>query len=288
MTALFTTIVTQPLYNLLVGIYDILPWTDLGVAIIITTLVIKFAMVGLSRKQIASQKKMQELQPEMKEIQEKYKDDKETQTREIFAMYKKHKTTPFSGCLPIIVQIITFMGLYYILYKMTGDSVPVRSELLYSFVPNPGTISPTFFGMNIGNPSPILALLAAATQYWQMKIMLDHKDEMDSLNKDGSKKDLSKAVTKDPTKPDMQEFAHKMGKQMLYIGPALTLFIGLTFPGGLALYWFISTGFTAIQQQFIMRGDKREAAEAIATKEATSAQKPKSKKKGKKNKNNKN
>ena len=252
MTSIFTTIVTEPLYNLLIAIYDFMPWQDFGITIILTTLLIKFAMLGLSRKQIASQKKMQELHPEMKEIQEKYKDDKERQTKEIFALYKKHKTTPFSGCLPIIVQIVTFMGFYYILFKMTGETVAVREELLYPFIPNPGTITPTFFGMNISEPSPFLAFLAAATQYWQMKIMLDHKDKMD----DNAKSKSKKVVVKDPTKPDMQEFAHKMGKQMLYIGPALTLIIGFTFPGGLALYWFISTGFTAIQQHFMLRDEK--------------------------------
>ncbi len=252
MTSIFTTIVTEPLYNILIAFYDFMPWQDFGIAIVLTTLVIKFAMLGLSRKQIASQKKMQELHPEMKEIQEKHKGDKERQTKEIFALYKKHKTTPFSGCLPIIVQIVTFMGFYYILFKMTGETVTVREELLYSFVPNPDTITPTFFGMNISNPSPFLAFLAAVTQYWQMKIMLDHKDKMDTGTKDKSKK----VVVKDPTKPDMQEFAHKMGKQMLYIGPALTLFVGFSFPGGLALYWFISTGFTAIQQHFILRDEK--------------------------------
>ena len=249
----FNTIVTEPLYNILIAAYDLIPPYDFGIAIIVTTIIIKLALLRLSHKQIATQKKMQEIQPEIKKLQKKYKDDKERQAKEMFALYKKHGTTPFSGCLPIIVQIIVFIGFYRVLLGMTDKTVTVDTSLLYSFVPNPGTITPALFGIDLHNPSIPLAILAAAAQYWQMKMMLAKRQQGQAQNpkpKKSAKKDSDSA-------PDMSDFAEIMTKQMLYIGPILTLMIGFTFPGGLALYWFVSTFFMVLQQYWIFWRDKK-------------------------------
>ena len=77
MITLFHTFVYDPLYNVLMGLYDIIPLADFGIAIIITTILLKILLIPLSRKQIESQKKLQEIQPKIKELQKKYKDDKE-------------------------------------------------------------------------------------------------------------------------------------------------------------------------------------------------------------------
>ncbi|HHH12315.1 MAG TPA: membrane protein insertase YidC [Candidatus Moranbacteria bacterium] len=252
MSSIFTALVTQPLYNILIAVYDLVPPHDFGLAIIITTILIRLFLLKVSHKQIATQKKMQQLQPEIKKIQQKYKDDKEKQTKEMFALYKKHGTTPFSGCLPIIIQLIVFIGFYHILLKMTDKSVAVDAALLYSFVPNPETISPTLLGwVNLSEPSVVLAVLAAAAQYWQMKMMID-KREREQEQKPSVKKEK-----KSSDKPDMSDFSEIMMKQMLYIGPILTLIFGFTFPGGLALYWFVSTFFMVLQQYWIFWKDRR-------------------------------
>jgi len=83
-----------------------------GVAIILLTLLVRLCMFPLGRKQALAAKKMQDLQPYMKEIQEKYKDDKEQQTRETFALYKRHGVNPVSGCLPALIQLPIFVGLW--------------------------------------------------------------------------------------------------------------------------------------------------------------------------------
>ena len=252
MISFFNTVVTEPLYNILITVYDFVPPHDFGVAIIITTLIIKLILLRLSHKQISTQKKMQEIQPEIKKLQKKYKDDKERQTKEMFALYKKHGTTPFSGCLPIIVQIIVFIGFYHVLLGMTDETVTVDTELLYSFVPNPGTITPELFGIDLHSPSIPLAILAAVTQYWQMKMMLDKRQQ-----EKGRSSKSKKIVKKNSETPDMNDFAEVMVKQMLYIGPIMTLVFGFAFPGGLALYWFVSTFFMILQQYWFFWKDKQ-------------------------------
>ncbi len=251
MGSLFHTIVTEPLYNILITVYDIVPPHDFGITIIITTILIKLTMFHLSKKQIESQKKMQELQPKIKKLQQKHKNNKERQTKEMLALYKEHNTTPVSGCLPLVVQLIIFVAFYRILFTMKGTEVLVDSARLYAFVPNPEIITPTLLGIiDLNNPSPVLAVLAAAGQYYQMKMMMARRE------KDAPQKP-TQAKKKDA--PDMQDFAETMTKQMLYIAPAMTLFIGFTFPGGLALYWLTSTLFMIAQQYHLARTEKQPA-----------------------------
>jgi YidC/Oxa1 family membrane protein insertase len=119
----FHSAIYQPLYNVLVFFYNVVPGQDFGVAIILTTVLLKTLFIPLSKKQIESQKKLQELQPKIKEIQNKYKDNKEKQTKEIMEFYKKNKTNPFSGCLPLIVQLIFLIAIYRILFNICANLV---------------------------------------------------------------------------------------------------------------------------------------------------------------------
>ena len=239
MSALFHLVVYQPLYNVLLFLYNIIPGHDFGMAIIFTTLFLKTLFIPLSKKQIESQKKLQELQPKIKEIQEKHKNDKEKQTKELMEFYKKNKTNPFSGCFPLIVQLIFLIAIYRILFNISGANLTIKSEDLYSFIPNPGKINHLFLGIvDLAKPSIPLAILAAAAQYIQSKMLMRSKKE--------KKKEL--------TGPN---FAEIMNKQMLYLGPFLTLFIGIKFAAGLALYWLVSTLFMIFQQVYIMKKESK-------------------------------
>lgn len=241
MSFLFNEIVYRPLYNLLIFIYNIMPWSDFGIAIILVTIIIKFLLIPLSRKQIESQKKMQIMQPEIKKIQEKYKNDKEKQSRALMEFYKTNKANPLSGCLPIIFQLIFLIAIYRVLFNISEAGLIVKGEELYAFVSNPGQINQTFLGiinlaksMDLSHlafssiPHILLVVAAAAAQYFQTKMLMP---------KQASSSDSSKA-----------DMAQMMSKQMLYLGPFLTLFIGIKFPAGLALYWLVSTVFAIIQQ----------------------------------------
>lgn len=247
MMGIFDAVVYQPVYNTIVFFADVFPGANFGIAIIATTILIKFLFLSLSKKQIESQKKLQEIQPKLKEIQEKYKDDKERQAKELMNFYRENKVNPFSGCLPLIIQIVFLITIYQIIMKISQTGFSVDPSMLYSFVSNPGTLSHTFFGIaDLAKPSVLFAVLAAAGQYYQMKMLIASQPKKPEAEK-----------KKDDTQPD---FATIMNKQMLYIGPALTLWVGITFPAGLSLYWLVSTVFAIIQQLFVFR--KKEGAKS--------------------------
>ncbi|MFA6159879.1 MAG: YidC/Oxa1 family membrane protein insertase [Parcubacteria group bacterium] len=246
---LFGETVYRPIYNFLIFVYNIIPLHDFGIAIIIVTLVLKFLLIPLSKKQIQSQKKMQEMQPKIKEIQEKHKNDKEKQSRALMEFYKTNKTNPFSGCLPTIFQLIFLIAIYQVLFNISKAGLLVDPKELYSFIPNPGQINQYFLGIidlsktiNLGQidikviPQIILIVLAALAQYVQIKMMTPKM-----------------AVQNKKSEPDMSQI---MSKQMMYLGPLLTLFIGIKFPAGLALYWLVSTIFAIIQQMKVLEKEK--------------------------------
>lgn len=244
---IFDQLVYAPVYNLLVFVYDFLPFKDFGIAIIIITLIIKFLLIPLSRKQIESQKKMTELQPKIKELQKKYKDDKEKQSRALMELYKTNKSNPFSGCLPMVVQLVFLIAIYRVLFNISQANLMVDGNILYDFIQNPGQIDKMFLGLidlstavNLGNitfsevPKMILVILAALSQYFQTKMLM-----------------AKQKITPNPRSDDKPDFSQMLSKQMLYLGPMLTLFIGVKFPSGLALYWLVSTVFMVVQQYFL-------------------------------------
>ncbi|MBP7061177.1 MAG: membrane protein insertase YidC [Candidatus Moranbacteria bacterium] len=234
----FHVTIFQPVYNILVFFYNIVPGYDFGVAIILTTIFIKTLFIPLSRKQIESQKKMQELQPKLKEIQKKYKENKEEQTKAMMALYKEHKTNPLGGCLPLIVQLIVLIAIYQVIVSITEAGLTINQADLYSFVRNPGEVNHLFLHfLDLTKPNYVLAFLSAIAQYVQVKMLFQSQ-----------KKD---APAKAPT--DEPDFAEIMNKQMLYLGPGITFFIGVTFPAALALYWLFSTLFMIFQQMVIFK-----------------------------------
>ncbi|MCX6761695.1 MAG: YidC/Oxa1 family membrane protein insertase [Candidatus Moranbacteria bacterium] len=247
---LFNEFVYRPIYNLLIFTYNIVPLHDFGIAIILVTIIIKLILLPLSRKQIESQKKMQELQPKIKEIQDKYKNDKEKQSRALMEFYKENKANPFSGCLPMVFQLVFLIAIYRVLFNISKNGLMVNSSDLYLFMHNPGQIKHLFLGLidlssivdfkslSAGNIAHIILVIAAAgAQYIQTKMLMATKSQKDA-----------KLGKKDDKNPD---FAQVMSKQMLYLAPIMTLFIGIKFPAGLALYWLVSTLFMIAQQEYL-------------------------------------
>ena len=235
---MFHSLVFQPLYNILIFLYDFIPGKDFGIAIILITILLRVVLIPFYKKQIESQQKLQELQPQIKAIQEKHKNDKEKQTKETMEFYKKNNTNPFSGCLPLIVQLVFLIGIYRMLITISNAGLIANANELYAFVPNPGKINEFFIGLiDLTKASPVLAVLAAAAQFFQTKML------------------MAKQATTPATSSDQPDMAQIMSKQMLYLGPLLTLFIGIKFPAGLSLYWLTSTVFMLLQQIY-MQGKK--------------------------------
>lgn len=231
MSALFHTVIYQPLYNILITLYNVVPGKDFGISIILITILLRTFLIPLYRKQVDSQKKMQILQPKIKALQERTKHDKEKQTKELMELYKEHKTNPFSGCLPIVIQIIFFIAIYRVLINISASGLSADSSQLYSFVQDPGKINQFFISLvDLTKPNIFIAALAAIAQYFQTKMLMANQPV---------------APQKEDGQPD---FTQIMNKQMLYLGPFLTLFIGIKFPAGLSLYWLAGTLFMLVQQ----------------------------------------
>jgi YidC/Oxa1 family membrane protein insertase len=173
MTDIFHIVIYQPLYNAVIFFYAGLPIQDFGIAIVLSTILIKAAFFSLSRMQIEQQKRMQEIQPKLKAIQEKYKSDKAEQTKAIMACYKENKVNPFAGCLPLIIQLVFFITFYRVIININTNGLVVNSADVYSFVPNPGEIKHVAFGfLDMVKASPVLGALAALAQYFQTKMIL--------------------------------------------------------------------------------------------------------------------
>jgi YidC/Oxa1 family membrane protein insertase len=229
----FNTILYQPLLNALIWIYQYLPGQDFGIAVIVLTVIIRIALYPLMIKSLKSQKALSELQPKIQEIQQKYKDNKEQQSKEMMALYQKEKINPFGGCLPFLLQLPILIALYRVFWK--GLS-PEAMNYLYSFVPNPGAINPSFLGLiNLAEPNLILAFVAGITQFFQSKTLLPQKKETKG------KKD------------QMGQFSDMMQKQMLYFFPILTVLILWRLPSAIGVYWIVTALFSIGQQKLIFK-----------------------------------
>ena len=230
LVATFNTILYRPLFNVLVLLYQYIPGRDFGLAVIVLTILIKLIFYPLGAKAIRSQKDLSKIQPEIKEIQKKYKDNKEEQTREIMALYKKAKINPFSGCLPILIQLPVLIALYRVFWH---GLQPEQMAFLYSFTPNPGAIDPSFLGIiNLSQPNAIIAFLAGIFQFFQIKMVSSSK-------KSGKGKDDS--------------FSGQMQKQMQYFMPVFMVIILFRLPSAIGVYWVVTTIFTILQQYVILK-----------------------------------
>lgn len=231
----FRSVLYQPIFNLFVGLYVILPGHDVGVVIFVITLLVRLILYPLTSASIKAQKSLQELQPKMAEIKKLYPNDTQKQSQATMELYKTHKVNPFTSCLPMLIQLPILIALYMVLRD--GLASQNLATHLYPFIHNPGTINSVSLGLfNLAKPNIFLALLAGAAQFWQAK-SLSRQQPPAQAGVGG----------KDENMMSM------MNKQMLYVMPAMTVLIGMGLPAGLTLYWFLSTLLMGIQQTVLFK-----------------------------------
>ncbi len=228
---IWNTVLYGPLLNALAFLVSIVPGGDVGVAVIILTLLVKIALIPLSQASIESQAKMTLLTPELNKIKASGA-SKEEQAKQQFELYKKHKTNPFSGCLLLLIQAPIIFALYYVFFK----GINFESGLLYSFIHVPEDVNMIFLGIDISKRSFILAVLAAISQYLQVYFM------------------PKPAVSAVETGSFQESFTKSMHMQMKYILPVFififlyTNWFGVFLSGAVALYWIVGNVFTIGQQ----------------------------------------
>ena len=147
--SIISAVLYQPLLNALIFLVWLIPDHNVGWAIIILTVIIRIILLPSSMNATRQQKKMRDLQPEISELQSKYKDDKQKQSQELMKFYKEKKINPLGSCLPLLVQMPILIILYYVFRNGLDTS---RFSLLYSFVPQPEYIKTVFLGIDLAKP----------------------------------------------------------------------------------------------------------------------------------------
>lgn len=231
---LYQIIAYQPILNVLVFLYN--HTLDLGISIILLTIIIKLFLWPLSRKAIKSQKEMQEIQPKLDALKKQYADNKAELGKATMDLYKEHKINPLSSCLPMLIQLPFLFAVFRVLRVGMSEDL----ALVYSFLAKPTNFQALSFGfMDLSKPNIYLAVLAGAAQFIQAKMMLAKNNK--TADDKGSADDMS-AI---------------MNKQMVYIFPVVTVVFGFSLPGGLTLYWFMFTFFTIVQQYLVLKTSKK-------------------------------
>lgn len=204
--------IAKPLGQLLFFLYNVLG--NYGIAIIVFTLITKIILFPLTAHQLKTSRRMQELQPKIKELQKKYAKDKETLNVKLMELYKEEKYNPASGCLPLIIQIPIIWGLFALLREPQ------------TYISNPAIIDAVkdsfLWVPNLSMPDPwILPILAGVTTYFSFNL----------------------------SQTSMPQQQNASMKVMQYFFPVMIVWWGHSFPAGLTLYWFVSTLLQLVQQK---------------------------------------
>jgi YidC/Oxa1 family membrane protein insertase len=235
MAYLYHTLISGPIINAMVMIYNYLPIKDLGVTIILLTILIRVLLLPLSYKAARTQREITKVQPKLKEIQAKYKDNKEEQAKKLMEIYKEHKINPLSGIVPILIQLPVLIALYRAFMGFINDPSLLP---LYSFVKIPETINATFLGIiDLAVPSIALAVVAGALQFAFSRIVSPPKSKTKKKSSGG--------------------LGASMTSQMTYFLPVLTVILGAKFPAGLPLYWSTTTLFSLTEQIVVKRKSEK-------------------------------
>lgn len=202
--------------------YSLIP--NYGVAIILLTVLVRLVTAPLTYKQMESMKRLGTMQPRMKELQEKFKDDRERQSQEMAKLMKETGWNPLGGCLPMVLQIPVFIGLYYALQS----SISLRHAPFMLWINDLSSPETLFTVPGLELPIRVLPILMCVSMVVQQK--------------------LTPMTTMDP----MQQ------RMMLVMMPLMFGFLFYTFPSGLVLYWFVSN-LLAIAQMLYMNRNRTPA-----------------------------
>lgn len=247
---IFQILLTQPLANGLILFYKVLG-ENLGVAITFFSVVLIFLLRPLTKPSLESMKKMRELAPRIEKLKKKYGSDKLKFSQAQAELYKQEKINPMAGCLPQIIQLFilySLFGVFTTILSNNGETIQKLNNLLYEplKLSQDAVLNTKFLYFDVtkpdvfrvsGIPFPlpgIILILAALSQFVSVKVTSPHIKTEEKIAKktEGGSDDMQVA----------------MQKSMTYTLPLMTIFFGMSFPSGLAIYWFIFSLVNAIQQ----------------------------------------
>lgn len=218
---MFHTIFYEPIYNLLVLALTYAPFHDIGVAIVVVTLIVKGILLPLNLSALRGQYVMKRVEGEIKEIREKHKDSPQEMGRKTMEVYKREKINPFASIFTILIQIPVIFALYWVFSK----GFVMDPESLYSFIPFPETLQTKAFGLfDVTDKNIVIAVLAAISSY----MLARRQTETMVVKKEAGEESLQ------------DQFMKSMKVQLLYVLPLIIGFSAAVLPSALGFYWFIS------------------------------------------------
>ncbi|MEK7100794.1 MAG: YidC/Oxa1 family membrane protein insertase [Patescibacteria group bacterium] len=232
MIAFFHTTLYVPIYNLLMLLVDNIPGGDIGLAVVLVTIIVRLIIMPLSFAAQKTARAMKRIEPEMKKVREELKDNKEEQARAMMALYKKHGVNPFASILTLLIQLPIVITLFWVFHNK--ELLTVDPALLYSFVSVPAVVSPLFLGLiTITGASITLALLTGITQFFLALYAIPAAPGKEDKSMQA---DISRAMT----------------LQMRYVFPIIMAFLAYT-SGAIAVYFITSNLFGIVQEYFVRR-----------------------------------
>jgi len=234
----FNTFIYNPIYNGFVFFIDITPFHNVGLSVILLTILVRLIILPVTHKTVRSQAKLKSLEPEINQIKRETENDKQAQTKKVMELYKKHGVNPFSGCLMLIIQTPILLALFWLFNNEISNGF--STERLYSFVEIPHYISMLFLGfIDMSQKDIFLALAAGISQYFQIKLAIPPLPPREANAGTPSLKD---------------EFARSFQTQTKYVFPVMVFFLSFKmFPSAVALYWVTSNLFSIAHELFVRR-----------------------------------
>lgn len=270
---MFETFVERPVFNLLEVIYALVPGHDLGVAIILFTILIRTILYPIVRKQLHHQKAMRRLRPEIKKIKLAAGKDRQKQARMQSELFKEHGIKPFATIGTAILQLPIFLALFFSIRKLINDPSSLQTysydwvrdlSWIQQVARDIGSFEHTLFGIidlskhglagGIYFQAVVLGLLAAFVQYHQTKQLLPDLSDSRKLS------DILKQ-TAEGKQADNSEIGDAVSRGMLYIVPPATFIGVMAFPMALGLYVITSSTVGYFQQRHVLGKDVEEMTE---------------------------
>ena len=273
--SLFDIILVQPIFNVLLFIYGLIPGHDFGIALILFTIVIRLVMWPLVKKQLHQTKVMQNLQVDIQKIKQRTKGNRQLEAKLMMELYSERGVNPFGSIGLLVLQLPIFIALFAVVRLVTTNHSANIAKYAYSFIEqlpyikeisvHPDKFNHMLLGLvdltkqamgpqGVYIPLFIMSVAAAGFQYWQSKQLLpktnDSRRLRDVLKEQANGKNV-----------DQSEMSALMSKRMVYLFPLLTLFVSMYFAGALVLYFLTTSIVAVIQQSIVLRRDSDEMVE---------------------------
>ncbi len=229
---IFHYVFYEPVYNLLILLYHVSG--SFALSIVLLTVFLRLCLLPLTRKQLQSSRKMQELQPQIKALQAQYRGDAQGLMTAQRALFKENNYSQAQGCLPLLIQMPVLYSLFYAFRTVITNNLTAINTDIYPFLPKVTHLLTTkFLWMDLAQPDPthLLPLIAAVLTFIQLRMAMPVRPKPQ------------------PGKPT--DATAQASKYTMYLMPFVTFIFGLSFPAGMALYWSVGTMFMVVQQYFL-------------------------------------